>query len=102
MPLPTHDQFHVNAAEGWLALGNHLVEAIEAGEHDGHLAMLAFGTRSLSLACYAATRRFDAAFAHGSRSLMAAAGSLGLPVVGLADYEYTAGGQNTDIPATWR
>ncbi len=68
------------------------MEARCVGRHGGKSRMrkyLAFATRTLSLAAFAATRRFDAAFAHGSRSLIAAAGLVGLPVIGLADYEYT-------------
>jgi predicted glycosyltransferase len=51
---------------------------------------VAFVTRSLSLLAFAAGKRFDAAFSHGSRSLVPVARFLGVPVISMGDYEYAS------------
>ena len=67
------------------------LQARVVGRHGGkNMArkLVAFATRTLSLLAFGAGRRFDAAFSHGSRSLVPAAHLLGIPVISMGDYEY--------------
>jgi uncharacterized protein len=69
------------------------LKARRIGRHGGKNKLrkyASFATRTMSLLSFAAGRRFDAAFSHGSRSIVPVAKLLGLPLVGLGDYEYTA------------
>ena len=60
--------------------------ARRVGRHAGKNMIrkyIAFIIRTLSLLTFAAGRRFDAAFSHGSRSLIPVARLLGLPLISL-------------------
>jgi uncharacterized protein len=69
------------------------LKALCVGRHAGKSKVrkyLAFLTRSLRLLAFAAGKGFDAAFSHGSRSLVPVARLLGLPLISMQDYEYTS------------
>lgn len=68
------------------------LEAQRIGRHGGKNKFrkyVNFLTRTLSLFFFALDRRYDAAFSHGSRSIVPAARCLRIPLVSLSDYEHT-------------
>ena len=68
------------------------LKARRIGRHGGKSKLrkyVSFVTRTLSLLSFALGKRFDAAFSHGSRSIVPVARLLGLPLVSLGDYEHT-------------
>lgn len=63
------------------------------GRHGGKNRLrkyLHFATRTLSLLLFALGKRYDAAFSHGSRSIVPVARLLHLPLISLGDYEHTS------------